>query len=104
MLEPIRIGEFLGVSALGRLMMPRSEEAEEIATDLNQYYIYYDLIYKDLDGTWKQVNAEVHYGQKITRLEEITEFYRKFLRGREDWNLQVAVFSVEIDVIPYKFI
>lgn len=77
---------------------------EEIAYDLNQYYSYYDLVYKDGDDIWKTVNAEVHFGQRVTSHVEIREFYKTYLRGREDWGLEIAIFTVEVNAVPVKFL
>jgi hypothetical protein len=66
---------------------------------LNRHSYYYDLIYKDLDGTWKQVNAAHHLQKKIVSMEEILEFLELFRRGREEWNLKLAIFTEDINVV-----
>lgn len=82
--------------------MDELDEAIEIEQDLNQYYTYYDLVYKDLDGIWKTVNAEIHLQGKVWRLSDIEDFLKKYRKGREDWNIKIVSFTVEVNAIPCK--
>lgn len=48
------------------------------------------------------MNAEIHLEGKVWRLSDIEDFLKKYRKGREDWNIKIVSFTVEVSAIPCK--